>query len=207
MHRAQRRACAPSATANHLVPRGDSVVAPYGKRDHATPTYHHCCDCCCPRRDHRGFTIASASRSSSSSPAASTSAGGSMTIAGDPASAATVQTAAARVQGTTEMILGDAHGLPLYVYKPDTTTTSHVTGQLAALWPPLVAGCPDCWWCHLPTHLGSDHQRRASGLQRPLSLHVRRGQSRTRHRQGVQNFLVATPAWPPAPRTPVTAAP
>jgi hypothetical protein len=37
MHRAQRRACAPSASASHLVPRGDSVVAPYGKRNHATP--------------------------------------------------------------------------------------------------------------------------------------------------------------------------
>jgi hypothetical protein len=43
MHRAQRRAFPRSATASHLAPRGDSVVAPYWKRNHATPAYHHCC--------------------------------------------------------------------------------------------------------------------------------------------------------------------
>ncbi|HEY3090227.1 MAG TPA: hypothetical protein VGJ59_19420 [Jatrophihabitantaceae bacterium] len=54
----------------------------------------------------------------------------------------TVQTASATVQGTSETILVDSHGLPLYIYKPDTAVTSHVTGQLAALWPPLVAAAP-----------------------------------------------------------------
>ncbi|MEP6816517.1 MAG: hypothetical protein ABI873_13300 [Marmoricola sp.] len=55
-----------------------------------------------------------------------------------PAAAATVRTATATVQGTNETILVNAKGLPLYIYKPDTTTTSHVTGQLAALWPPVI---------------------------------------------------------------------
>jgi predicted lipoprotein with Yx(FWY)xxD motif len=56
-----------------------------------------------------------------------------------PAGLEPVRTARATVQGTSEAILVDAKGLPLYTYKPDTPTTSHVTGQLAALWPPLVA--------------------------------------------------------------------
>ena len=53
-----------------------------------------------------------------------------------------MQTTTATVQGTTETILVDRHGLPLYIYKPDTAVTSHVSGQLAALWPPLVAAAP-----------------------------------------------------------------
>ena len=47
------------------------------------------------------------------------------------ATATTVHTATAKVQGTTERILVDAKGLPLYTYKPDTATKSLVTGQLA----------------------------------------------------------------------------
>jgi predicted lipoprotein with Yx(FWY)xxD motif len=33
-------------------------------------------------------------------------------------------------------------GLPLYTYGADTATKSMVTGELAALWPPLVANAP-----------------------------------------------------------------
>ena len=36
----------------------------------------------------------------------------------------------------------NARGLPLYTYGPDTPNKSHVSGGLAALWPPLVAGSP-----------------------------------------------------------------
>ncbi len=32
-----------------------------------------------------------------------------------------------------------AKGLPLYIYRPDTATTSLVTGGLAGLWPPLTS--------------------------------------------------------------------
>ena len=80
--------------------------------------------------------------SSSSSTAASTAASGAVAVTGGPASQATLRTAVVQVQGKTETILVDAHGLPLYIYKPDTATTSHVSGQLAALWPPLVAATP-----------------------------------------------------------------
>jgi predicted lipoprotein with Yx(FWY)xxD motif len=85
-----------------------------------------------------GFTIATAAGSSNTRPAASTS------VAGAPGttSQATIQTASATVQGHTETILVDATGMPLYTYKPDTVTTSHVSGQLAALWPPLVSATP-----------------------------------------------------------------
>jgi predicted lipoprotein with Yx(FWY)xxD motif len=54
-------------------------------------------------------------------------------------SGATVHTAITSVQGTRERILVDAAGDPLYTYKPDTATKSLVSGQLAVLWPPLVA--------------------------------------------------------------------
>jgi predicted lipoprotein with Yx(FWY)xxD motif len=86
-----------------------------------------------------GFAIASASGSSNSPAARGTAPSTSSGVAGAPV---TVQTASATVQGTSETILVDSHGLPLYTYQPDTAVTSHVTGQLAALWPPLVAAAP-----------------------------------------------------------------
>jgi predicted lipoprotein with Yx(FWY)xxD motif len=46
------------------------------------------------------------------------------------------------VGGTTETILVNGKGLPLYFYKPDTATRSMVTGALAALWPPLDSTAP-----------------------------------------------------------------
>jgi len=89
-----------------------------------------------------GVTLASAAGGSSSHTAGGRSAGQSGSGAGDPANPATVETVKATVQGTTETILVDAHGLPLYSYQPDTARRSHVTGQLAVLWPPLLAAAP-----------------------------------------------------------------
>ena len=86
-----------------------------------------------------GFAIASAAGSPHPHAARGTAPSASASIAGDPV---TVQTASATVQGTSATILVDSHGLPLYTYQPDTAVTSHVTGQLAALWPPLVAAAP-----------------------------------------------------------------
>jgi predicted lipoprotein with Yx(FWY)xxD motif len=86
-----------------------------------------------------GFAIASAAGSSNSHAARGTAPSASASVASAPV---TVQTASVTVQGTSETILVDSHGLPLYIYKPDTAVTSHVTGQLAALWPPLVAAAP-----------------------------------------------------------------
>ena len=46
------------------------------------------------------------------------------------------------VGGMPETILVDARGLPLYVYASDTPSASLVTGQLAALWPPVRTPTP-----------------------------------------------------------------
>jgi predicted lipoprotein with Yx(FWY)xxD motif len=56
--------------------------------------------------------------------------------------AATVQAATATVGGTSEQILVDAKGLPLYTYSLDTAGQSHVSGTLARLWPALVSASP-----------------------------------------------------------------
>ena len=42
-----------------------------------------------------------------------------------------MRTATATVAGRTETILVNAHGLPLYFYRPDTAARSLVTGGLA----------------------------------------------------------------------------
>jgi predicted lipoprotein with Yx(FWY)xxD motif len=87
-----------------------------------------------------GVTIAAATGSTSyGGSAGSIPVTSSATTIQVPAGLDPVRTARATVQGTSEAILVDAKGLPLYIYKPDTPTTSHVTGQLAALWPPLIA--------------------------------------------------------------------
>lgn len=110
--------------------------------------------------------------------------------------AATVQIATVAVRGVPETILEDEHGLPLYTYQPDTPTTSHVSGQLAALWPPLVA--------KTPTAAG------VSGTLRSVDTSNGQQVSYNGHflytfvedspghvtGQGVQNFLVATPDLP-----------
>jgi predicted lipoprotein with Yx(FWY)xxD motif len=54
----------------------------------------------------------------------------------------TLHTANVKVGQATESILVNSKGLPLYVYRPDTASMSKVTGELAALWPPLVAKHP-----------------------------------------------------------------
>jgi predicted lipoprotein with Yx(FWY)xxD motif len=154
-----------------------------------------------------GVTIASAAGGSNSSSAAATSASGSVAVAGGPTIQATVQTIAATVQGTTETILIDGHGLPLYIYKPDTAVTSHVSGQLAALWPPLVAAAPS-----------------ASGVTGRLTSVVTTNGKQVAYNghflytfvydspghvtgQGVQNFFVATPGLTAGASSTATVAP
>jgi predicted lipoprotein with Yx(FWY)xxD motif len=137
-----------------------------------------------------GITVA-ASGNGSNSPAA----GGTPTSAASNAGSntATVQTATATVRGTKETILVDSHGLPLYLYKPDTATTSRVTGQLAALWPPVVAANPTEHG--LPGQLAS--VATTNGKQVAYNGHFlytfvedRPGKVTG---QGVQSFFVATP--------------
>jgi predicted lipoprotein with Yx(FWY)xxD motif len=154
-----------------------------------------------------GVTIASAAGSSSKSPAAATSASGSVSIAGDPTSQATVHTASATVQGTTEMILVDAHGLPLYIYKPDTATTSHVSGQLAALWPPLVAAAPTGnGVTGRLTSVVTSNGKQVAYNGHFLYTFVEDSPGHVTG-QGVQNFFVATPNLAVGASNGVTAAP
>jgi predicted lipoprotein with Yx(FWY)xxD motif len=119
------------------------------------------------------------------------------TAASRPAATATVHTAMARVGGVTEVILVNAKGLPLYTYKPDTPTQSRVSGELAALWPPLVGSAP--------TGSGTSGAlgvvRTGNGRQVTYNGHFlytfaedSPGQVTG---QGVQDFFVATPALAP----------
>jgi predicted lipoprotein with Yx(FWY)xxD motif len=141
-----------------------------------------------------GVTIAAASGSTSSgSSAGSAPVTGSTTTIQVPAGLEPVRTARATVQGTSETILVDTKGLPLYTYKPDTPTTSHVTGQLAALWPPLIAANStvrgnDGVLTSVATSNGDQVAYRGHFLYTFVEDspgHVTG--------QGVQNFFVATP--------------
>jgi predicted lipoprotein with Yx(FWY)xxD motif len=140
-----------------------------------------------------GFAIASAAGSSNTQPAAATSAASGAGGQG-PTSQATVQTATATVQGTRETILVNAHGLPLYIYKPDTAKTSHVSGQLAALWPPLVAAAPSASGASgRLTSVTTTNGKQVSYNGHFLYTFVEDSPGHVTG-QGVQNFFVATPS-------------
>jgi predicted lipoprotein with Yx(FWY)xxD motif len=117
--------------------------------------------------------------------------------AGHSATAATVRTASATVAGKTETILVNSGGLPLYFYRPDTAATSLVTGEVAALWPPLTSAAPTAAVASGKLTVVNDahgHQVAYNGhlLYTFLSDHA--GQVTG---QGVQNFFVATPGLTP----------
>ena len=140
-----------------------------------------------------GFTLASGGSGSTPAYGAAASPSATGSAAALPASSATVQTATATVQGTRETILVNAKGLPLYTYKGDTATTSHVTGQLAALWPPLKSAAPTAHGAvgtvtSVPTTNGkqvADNGHFLYTFVEDTPGHVTG--------QGVQNFFVATP--------------
>ena len=155
-----------------------------------------------------GISAAVATGSSTPSPAAATRpATGSATGGQQPTSRATVQTASATVQGKTETILVDAQGLPLYIYTPDTPTTSQVTGQLAALWPPVLAV--------MPTERGATGTvtsvPTANGIQVAYNGHFLYTfiEDSPDHvtGQGVQNFFIATPDLGASTSTPAPTGP
>jgi predicted lipoprotein with Yx(FWY)xxD motif len=79
--------------------------------------------------------VEATSSSSTAAPAAASK------TAAAPGSA-TVNVTTTKVDGQSEQILVNARGLPLYTYGPDTSTQSHVSGGLAALWPALVSASP-----------------------------------------------------------------
>lgn len=148
-----------------------------------------------------GVTAASAGSSPASSPPA----------ASRSTAAATVRTAPATVAGKTETILVNAHGLPLYFYRPDTATKSFVTRGLARLWPPLTSPAPTAAGASGKLAVLNDangHQVTYNGHPLYTFTSDHAGQVTG---QGIQNFFVATPgltpiAGPPAGTIPAAPA-
>jgi predicted lipoprotein with Yx(FWY)xxD motif len=141
-----------------------------------------------------GITIAAAGGSTSyGASAGSMPVTSSATTVQAPAGVEPVRTARATVQGTSEAILVDAKGLPLYIYKPDTPTTSHVTGQLAALWPPLVAPNSAVRGANgVLTSVATTNGEQLAYRGHFLYTFVEDSPGHVTG-QGVQNFFVATP--------------
>jgi predicted lipoprotein with Yx(FWY)xxD motif len=121
-----------------------------------------------------------------------TAASASSTPAASAAGTVTVRTASATVAGKTETILVTGQGPPLYIYRPDTATTSLVSGGLARLWPPLTT----------PAVAGAGVTGKVSVLKdvngqqvtyngHPLYTFVDDHAGQVTG-QGVQNFFVAT---------------
>lgn len=104
----------------------------------------------------------------------------------------TVRVATVTVQGKTERILVDAHGMPLYTYRNDTATTSRLrsTGcALAATGRIEADGARNNCADQLTYH----QQRTTGDLPRSLPVHVRRRSTRTGHRPGRAGLLRFTP--------------
>jgi predicted lipoprotein with Yx(FWY)xxD motif len=137
-----------------------------------------------------GITVAASATSSNSHAASGTS---SSAAPGAPGGPATVQTSSASVQGMTQTILVDAQGLPLYIYKPDTPAKSQVTGQLAALWPPLLAAAPtDRGVSGRVASVATTNGKQVAYNGHFLYTFVEDRPGKVTG-QGVQNFFVATP--------------
>jgi predicted lipoprotein with Yx(FWY)xxD motif len=121
-------------------------------------------------------------------------------------SGATVKTATAHVDGTSETILETSKGLPLYIYQPDTPTQSQVSGRLASLWPPLTSASPksSIGQGQLTSVMDSHgNQVEYNGHLLYTFVTDRAGVVTG---QGVQNFFVATPGLKTLPGTPAPVA-
>ena len=114
----------------------------------------------------------------------------------------TVKTATVHVDGTNETILETAKGLPLYIYKPDSPTQSQVTGQLAALWPPLTAGSPKSGIGQGQLAAVKDIHGNQVEYNGHLLYTFVSDRPGVVTGQGVQNFFVATPDLTTPPGTP-----
>jgi predicted lipoprotein with Yx(FWY)xxD motif len=138
--------------------------------------------------------LGAASGSTSNAPGASSMpVTSSVTTLSVPSNFDVVRTARATVQGTSETILVNAKGLPLYIYMPDTPTTSQVTGQLAALWPPLVAPTSAIRGARgVLTSVATSNGNQVAYRGHFLYTFVEDKPGGVTG-QGVQNFFVATP--------------
>jgi predicted lipoprotein with Yx(FWY)xxD motif len=150
-----------------------------------------------------GITAAAAASSPSGHSPSSAYAAPPQQPAAQPANqgGATVRTAQATVGGRTETILTNAQGLPLYYYRPDTSTRSLVAGPLAGLWPALTSNSPTA--AGLPGRLTAVAD--AHGSQVAFNGHLLytftsdtagAGTPQVTG-QGVENFFVATTGLAP----------
>jgi predicted lipoprotein with Yx(FWY)xxD motif len=106
---------------------------------------------------------------------------------------ATVRTASVTVGGKTETILVNGHGLPLYLYKPDTAAKSLVGGALAQLWPPLTSAAPAfAGLSGKVTVLMDSHGDQVTYNGHPLYTFADDHADQVTG-QGVEDFFVATP--------------
>jgi len=111
--------------------------------------------------------------------------------------ATTVHTASANVAGTSETILVNAHGLPLYFYRPDTAAKSFVTGSLARLWPPLTSAAPTAAGVNGKLSVLKDvNGQQVTYNGHPLYTFADDSAGQVTG-QGIQNFFVATPGLAP----------
>jgi predicted lipoprotein with Yx(FWY)xxD motif len=123
------------------------------------------------------------------------------------AAAATVHTAPAAVAGKAETILVNAHGLPLYYYRPDTAAKSLVTGSLAQLWPPLTAAAPTGAGVNGKLAVLNDiHGQQVTYHGHPLYTFIDDHPGQVTG-QGVQGFFVATPGVATTGTSPAGTAP
>ena len=108
-----------------------------------------------------------------------------------------MRTAPATVAGKTETILVNAHGLPLYFYRPDTAARSFVTGRLARLWPPLTSAAPTAAGASGKLAVLNDvNGQQVAYNGHPLYTFADDHAGQVTG-QGVQNFFVATPGLAP----------
>ena len=122
--------------------------------------------------------------------------------AGHGAAAATVRTASAAVAGTTETILVNSGGLPLYFYRPDTAATSLVTGGVAALWPALTSATPTAAGATGQLTVINDAHGRQVAYNGHLLYTFISDHAGQVTGQGVQDFFVATPGLTPIASSP-----
>ncbi|SRR5579871_902707 len=111
--------------------------------------------------------------------------------------AATLRTAPVTVTGKTETILVNAHGLPLYFYRPDTAAKSFVTGGLARLWPPLTSASPTAAGASGKVTVVNDAHGRQVAYNGHLLYTFTSDHPGQVTGQGFQNFFVATPGLAP----------
>ena len=129
--------------------------------------------------------------------AAATSPSASTLPAASQHAAATVRTTQSTFGGKTETILVTSQGLPLYYYLNDTAAKSAVTGELAAVWPPLTSASPAATGLTGKLAAVSDVHGDQVAYNGHLLYTFVGDQAGQVTGQGVERFFVATPGLTP----------